>query len=73
MWVIQGFPKIRGTLCGVPIIRINVFCSVYWGPLTLGNYHIDKDPPWLDKAQVCKDPAASWTAVKLVPKLTIGS
>ena len=29
---IWGFPKIRGTFLGVPIIRI----IVYWGPLILG-------------------------------------
>ena len=33
---IWGFPKIRGTLLGVPI----VFWGLYWGPLNLGNYHI---------------------------------
>ena len=37
MW---GFPKIRGTLLGVPIIRTIVFWGLYWGPLILGNYHI---------------------------------
>ena len=35
-----GFPKIRGTILGVPIIRIIVFWGVYWGPLILGNYQI---------------------------------
>ena len=35
-----GFPKIRGTLLGVPIIRIIVFWGLYWGPLILGNYQI---------------------------------
>ena len=33
-------PKIRGTLLGVPIIRIIVFWGLYWGPLILGNYPI---------------------------------
>ena len=37
---IWGFPNIRGTLLGVPIIRIIVFWGLYWGPLILGNYHI---------------------------------
>ena len=37
MW---GFPKIRGTLLGVPIIRTLVFGCLYWGPPILGNYHI---------------------------------
>ena len=38
--VIWGFPKIGGTLLGVPIIRIIVFVGLYWGPLILGNYHL---------------------------------
>ena len=29
---IWGFPKIRGTFLGVPIKRIIVFWSLYWGP-----------------------------------------
>ena len=37
MW---GFPKIRGTFLGVPIIRTIVFWGLYWGPLILGNYHV---------------------------------
>ena len=37
---IWGFPKIRGTLLRVPIIRTIVFWGLYWGPLILGNYHI---------------------------------
>ena len=28
-----GFPKIRGTFSGVPIIRIIVFGDLYWVPL----------------------------------------
>ena len=28
-----GFPKLRGTLLGVPIIRIIVCWGLYWGPL----------------------------------------
>ena len=35
-----GFPKIRGTLLGVPIIRILVFWGLYWGPLILGSMEI---------------------------------
>ena len=30
-----GFPKIWGTLLGVPIIRIIIFWGLYWGPLIL--------------------------------------
>ena len=37
---IWGFPKIRGTILGVPIIRTIVFWGLYWGPLILGNYHM---------------------------------
>ena len=28
-----GFPKIRGTILGVPIIRTIVYWGLYWGPL----------------------------------------
>ena len=35
-----GFPKIRGTFFGVPIIRITIFWGLYWGPFLLGNYHL---------------------------------
>ena len=38
--IIWGFPRIRGTLLRVPIIRIIVFWGPNWGPLILGNYHI---------------------------------
>ena len=37
---IWGFPKIRGTILGVPIIRIIVFWGLYWVTLILGNYHM---------------------------------
>ena len=29
----NGFPKIRGTMLGVPIIRTIVFWGIYWGSL----------------------------------------
>ena len=35
-----AFPKLGGTLLGVPIIRIIKFVGLYWGPPTLGNYMI---------------------------------
>ena len=38
---IWGFPKIRGTILGVPIIRTKLFLGLYWGPLILGNYHLE--------------------------------
>ena len=38
---IWGFPKTRGTILGVPIIRTIVYWGLYWGPLILGNCHID--------------------------------
>ena len=37
---IWGFPKIRGTFLGVPVLRILVFWGLYRGPLILGNYHM---------------------------------
>ena len=41
---IWGFPKIRPTILGVPIIRTVVFWGLYWGPPILGNYHIHNNP-----------------------------
>ena len=35
-----AFPKIRGAILGVPIIRIIVYWGPYWGPPILGNYHL---------------------------------
>ena len=37
--VVWRFPKIRGTILGVPIIRAVVFWGVNRGVLILGNYH----------------------------------
>ena len=37
---IWGFPKIKGTFLGVPIMRIIIYWGVYGGPPILGNYHI---------------------------------
>ena len=37
---IWGFPKIRGIILGVPIIRIIIYWGLYWGPPTLGKYHL---------------------------------
>ena len=38
----MGFPQIKGTVLGVPIIWTIVFWGLYlyWGPLILGNYHL---------------------------------
>ena len=36
----MGFPKIKGTILWVPIIRIIIFSGLYWGPTILRNYHI---------------------------------
>ena len=35
-----GFPKIMGTILGVPIIRTIAFWGLYWGLPILGNYLI---------------------------------
>ena len=35
-----GFPKIRGTILRVPIIRTIVYWGLYWGPPILGNYQM---------------------------------
>ena len=37
---IWGFPKIKGTFLGLPIIRTRVLWGLHWGPLILRNYHI---------------------------------
>ena len=40
-WVsFWGFPKIRGTILGVPIISITIFWGLPWGPPVLGNYQL---------------------------------
>ena len=38
--LIWGFPKIRGTFLGVPIIRTIIFLGLYWGSPILGNHHL---------------------------------
>ena len=38
---IWGFPNIRGTFLGVPIIRTTVYWGLHWGPPILGNYHLE--------------------------------
>ena len=53
-----GFPKIRGTFLGVPIIRIIIFWGLYWGPCILGNYQMS--------SMLFGDTMASCTAVRSV-------
>ena len=36
----KRFPKIRGTILGVPIIKDYNIHFLYWGQRLLGNYHI---------------------------------
>ena len=38
--MIWGFPQNRGTILGVPIIRIIIYWGLYWGPPILRNYHL---------------------------------
>ena len=38
----MGFPKIRGTILRVPIIRTIIYWGLYWGRPILGNYHLIK-------------------------------
>ena len=40
MLSIWRFPKIRGTILGVPIIMTIVFWGLYWGSPILSTYHI---------------------------------
>ena len=35
-----GFPKIRGTIFGVPRIRTRVFWGLDWASPIWGNYHL---------------------------------
>ena len=35
-----GFPKIRGTILGFPIIRITMFWGLDWGPPNERNHHL---------------------------------
>ena len=44
--VCEGFPKIRGTILGVHIIRTIVFWGLYWGPPILGKYHVAFGAVW---------------------------
>ena len=37
---IWEFPKVMGTVLEVPMIRAIVYWGLYWGTLSLGNYHI---------------------------------
>ena len=41
-----GFPKIRGTILAVPIIRIIVFGGSILGPPILGNCHMGLGLSW---------------------------
>ena len=38
---IWGFPKIRSTILGDPIIRTIVYWGLHGGTLILGNYHMN--------------------------------
>ena len=38
-----GFPKIGGTILGVPIIRIIIYWGLYWGPPIYGNYRLGSE------------------------------
>ena len=52
--MIWGFPKSRGTILGVPIIRTIVFRGLYWGPLILGNYHLLPDASLSEASLPCR-------------------
>ena len=48
-----GFPKMRGTSFGVPILRTMVFWGLSWGLPVLGNYHSSHAIP---SALLCRVP-----------------
>ena len=51
-----GFPKMRGTSFGVPILRTMVFWGLSWGLPILGNYHSSYAIP---SALLCRVPGFS--------------
>ena len=53
---IGGFPQIRGTILGVPIIRTIVYWGLYWGPPILGNYQFKSEVNWIN----VRDPLYVW-------------
>ena len=38
--------KLGVPFLGVPIIRTTIYLSLYWGPLILGNYHVEIFKHW---------------------------
>ena len=52
--LLWGFPKIRGTILGVPIRRTIVFWGLYWGP------------PYFEKVPYCAGPAGGFNARSFV-------
>ena len=50
------FPKIRGTILGVPVIRTILFLGLYWGPLIMGNYQILMPKPQAINIQLSPKP-----------------
>ena len=53
-----GFPKIRGTLLGVPITRIIAFWAPYLGPLIYGKYQIPSNNLYL-RGPICLAPRST--------------
>ena len=63
----MGVSQIKGTILGVPIIRIVVFWGLYWGPPILGNYYIgfprsigDCIQVWCRIRYIIKPPSTFW-------------
>ena len=56
---IWGLPKIRGTILGVPIIRIIVFWGLYWGPPKFGKLPFKNT---LEMSGFPRSEALSWSA-----------
>ena len=41
-YIMWRFPKVTGTVLGVPMTRI-IYWDLDWGPLTLGNHHVSPE------------------------------
>ena len=73
--VYRGVSKIRGTSLGV-IIRAIVCWGLYWGPLVLGNYHIETthyyQVPLEDSVEILLKDTYKAFAVALLGSLSVG-
>ena len=68
----MGFPKIRGTFLGVPIIRIVIFYGLYWGPLIWGNYPLQSAAdPFKTTVETGRTQNVAYTDSRSHPSLSV--